>query len=90
MRYIASIVHTTRDHRSIYLGASPRASINMLNASKAIAAMQDRDYVTPDDVQAVVMPILRHRIQLTPEVEMEGVSEDRVIQELVRTVDVPR
>lgn len=90
VRYIASIVHATRDHRSLFLGASPRASIGILNASKAIAAMNGRDFVTPDDVQFTATPILRHRIQLTPEVEMEGVHEDRVIAEIIRTIDVPR
>jgi MoxR-like ATPase len=90
VRYIASIVHATRDHRSLFLGASPRASIGILNASKAIAAMSGRDFVTPDDVQFTATPILRHRIQLTPEVEMEGVHEDRVIAEIIRTIDVPR
>lgn len=90
MRYIASIVHATRDHRALSLGASPRASLGILNASKAVAAMSGRDFVTPDDVQFTATPVLRHRIQLTPETEMEGLHEDRIISEIIRTIDVPR
>ncbi len=90
VHYIASIVHATRDHRSLSLGASPRASIGILNASKAIAAMDGRDFVTPDDVQFTAPPVLRHRIQLTPETEMEGITEDRVVADIIRSIDVPR
>ena len=70
--FITSIVSNTRNHKSIYLGASPRASIGILNSSKALAAMHGRDFVTPDDIIYVTPAVLRHRIVLTPEKEMEG------------------
>ena len=88
--YIAEIIHSTRHHADLYLGASPRASLAILKASKAIAAMQGRDFVTPDDVQYVARPILNHRVVLTPEREMEGTLPGDVIGELIRAVTVPR
>lgn len=88
--YIAQIVHATRNSASIYLGASPRASIGLLNASKAIAAMSGMDFVTPEHIREVVYPVLRHRIQLTPEREMEGGQPDDVIREIVEKTEVPR
>ena len=80
LQFVARIVHQTRNNKSIYLGASPRASISIMNASKAIAAMQGRDFVTPDDILTVAIPVLRHRIILSPDKEMEGISEDDVIR----------
>jgi len=90
LQFIAKLVHHTRNHKSIYLGASPRASIAIMNASKAIAAMQGRDFVTPDDIREVVTPVLRHRIILAPDKEMEGITEDEVIRQIIQSMDVPR
>jgi len=90
LQFIARLVHNTRNHKSIYLGASPRASIAIMNASKAIAAMKGRDFVTPEDIREVVVPVLRHRIILAPDKEMEGVSEDEVIKQIIQGMDVPR
>ncbi|MFB6342493.1 AAA family ATPase [Saccharicrinis sp. FJH2] len=90
MKYIAEIVIKTRNHPSLYLGASPRASIHAMNAAKAFAAINGRDYVIPEDVKAVFEPILLHRIYLTPEKELEGVFEDKVVKDIIKTVEVPR
>ncbi len=90
MRYIAELVYETRNNKALFLGGSPRASVAILKASKAIAAMSGRSFVTPDDVKKVVAPILRHRIMLTPEKEMEGSTADEVIDIIVKKVEVPR
>ena len=90
MQYIAEIVHKTRNHPHLYLGASPRASIAVLNSSKAYAAINGRDFVTPEDVKKVFPPVLRHRIILTPEREMEGATTDKVIEIIIQSVEVPR
>lgn len=90
LQFIAKLVHQTRNHKSIYLGASPRASLAIMNASKAIAAMQGRDFVTPEDIKEVVIPVLRHRIILSPDKEMEGVTEAEVIKQIVQSMDIPR
>lgn len=90
LAFIAKLVHQTRSHKSIYLGASPRASIAIMNASKAIAAISGRDFVTPDDILEVVPPVLRHRIILSPDKEMEGITEDAVIKQILQTLDIPR
>ena len=90
IHFITAIVAATRNHKSIYLGASPRASIGILNGSKALAAMRGRDFVTPEDIVYVVPAVLRHRLVLTPEKEMEGASADDVIDEIVRSIEVPR
>lgn len=90
LQFIARLVHQTRNHKSIYLGASPRASLAVMNASKALAAMAGRDFVTPDDILQAVPPVLRHRIILAPDKEMEGVTEDAVIQQIVHSIDIPR
>lgn len=90
LAFIARLVHQTRNHKSIYLGASPRASLAIMNASKALAAMQGRDFVTPDDILHVAIPVLRHRIILAPDKEMEGVTEEEVIKQIINGLDVPR
>jgi MoxR-like ATPase len=90
LRYIATIVGETRNHKSIYLGASPRASVGILNASKAIAAIRGRDFITPDDVKFVALPVLRHRIVLTPDKEMEGILVDDVVNGIIKAIEVPR
>lgn len=88
--FITSIVANTRNHKSIYLGASPRASIGILNAAKALAAMRGRDFITPEDIIYAAPAVLRHRIVLSPEKEMEGASPDDVIQQIIQSVEVPR
>jgi MoxR-like ATPase len=90
LQFIARLVQQTRNHKSIYLGASPRASLAIMNASKAIAAMHGRDFVIPDDILEIVSPVLRHRIILSPDKEMEGVTEDVVIRQIIQSMDVPR
>ena len=88
--YITSLVSGTRNNKNIYLGASPRASIGILNGAKAIAAMRGRDFVTPDDIIYVALPVLRHRIVITPEKEMEGANADSIIDQLIHSVEIPR
>jgi MoxR-like ATPase len=90
MEYIARIVHETRNNKALYLGASPRASVAILKGAKAFAAMRGRDFVTPDDVIAVAPPVLRHRIILTPEREMEGGTADEIIEAILKKIEVPR
>jgi MoxR-like ATPase len=90
LQFIARLIHQTRNHKSIYLGASPRASLAIMNASKAMAAIHGRDFVTPEDILEVVTPILRHRIILSPDKEMEGISEDEVIRQIIQGMEVPR
>ncbi len=90
MTYIAGIVHNTRNNANLYLGASPRASIAIMDASKALAAIQGRDFVTPDDIKKVAVPILEHRVILTPEREMEGFTTEKVIQQIMDTIEIPR
>ena len=90
LEYVAKIIHDTRNNSSLYLGASPRASLAVINSAKAIAAMQGRDFVTPEDIVRVVPPVLRHRIILTPDKEMEGVSADDVLALIIQKLEVPR
>jgi len=90
VQYIAAITHKTRNHGKIYLGGSPRASLSMLKAAKAAAAIRGRDFVTPEDIQFVAKHVLNHRLILTPEAEMEGVVIDDVIMDIVKTIEVPR
>jgi MoxR-like ATPase len=90
LEYIAKIVGQTRAHKALYLGASPRASLALLNGAKALAALRGRDFVTPEDVQTLAGPVLRHRIMLTPEREMEGGTPDEVVRAIVQSVEVPR
>jgi len=89
-KYIAEITTNTRNHPHLFLGGSPRASIAILMASKAFAAINGRDFVLPDDVKKAVFPVLRHRIMLTPEREMEGMTTDKVIEMIIQSVEVPR
>jgi MoxR-like ATPase len=90
MQFIARLVHQTRNHKSIYLGASPRASLAIMNAAKSIGAINGRDFVTPEDILEVVPAVLRHRIILAPDKEMEGVTEDAVIKQIIHSMDIPR
>ncbi|GAB3793410.1 MoxR family ATPase [Spirosoma humi] len=88
--YIAQIVQTTRVTKSLYLGASPRASVALLNSAKALSTLRGRDFITPEDVQELAPSVLRHRVLLTPEREMEGGTADEVINQLVQKIEVPR
>lgn len=90
VRYIADIVNNTRNNGDLFLGASPRASLAIMKAAKAQAAMSMRDFVIPEDIQFVLIPILNHRLILSPEREMEGVEIEDVIREIIKTVEVPR
>ena len=90
IKYIAEIVSKTRNHPHLYLGGSPRASISILNTSKAFAAINGRDFVIPEDVKKAVNPVLNHRIILTPEREMEGMTTEQVVEMIVQSVEVPR
>ncbi len=90
VKYIAAITHKTRNHGKIYLGGSPRVSLSILKASKAMAAIRGRDFVTPEDIQFVAVHVLNHRLIMTPEAEMEGIRVEEVIQEIVKTIVVPR
>lgn len=88
--YIAKLVNQTRNHPMLYLGASPRASISILNAAKAKAATNGRDFVIPEDVKSVAALALRHRVVVSPEKEMEGVSPDMIVQEMIESTEIPR
>lgn len=88
--YVVRLVAATRTHRSVFLGASPRASIALLNASRVRAAAQGRDFVVPDDVRDHALAVLRHRVSLHPDAELEGMSADEVVEALLRDVPVPR
>jgi MoxR-like ATPase len=90
IQFIAKISVATRNDKAVYLGASPRATIAILNAAKAYAALSGRDFVVPDDIIYVAKPVLRHRIILTPEKEMEGTPEDEVIEKIIHSIEVPR
>ena len=90
LTYIARLVYGTRNNRALFLGASPRASLAILQAAKALAAMRGRDFVTPEDVQEAAYPALRHRILLTPEEEMEGRRPEQAIERIIAGVEVPR
>jgi MoxR-like ATPase len=90
IEYIAKLTDNTRNNGDLILGASPRASLAIMRASKAIAAMNGRDFVTPDDVKYVAHPVLNHRIVLTAEREMEGIDSEAVIREITERVEVPR
>ncbi|MFZ4985791.1 MAG: AAA family ATPase [Blastocatellia bacterium] len=89
-QYIVALVRKTRESSSLLWGASPRASVAMLLASKALAAMRGREFVTPDDVRDIVHPVLRHRIILRSEKEIEGITTDNALDEIVHQVEIPR
>ncbi len=89
-RYIAQVVHRTRNNPALYLGASPRASLALMATSKALAALRGRDFVTPEDVKEMAPPVLRHRVLLTAEKEMEGLTASEVVRRVVESVEIPR
>ncbi|MGH7286087.1 MAG: AAA family ATPase, partial [Polyangiaceae bacterium] len=88
--YIVDLVRATRADRSLELGASPRASIALLRAAQVIAASQSRDFVTPDDVKPMTLPVLRHRVMLHPDAQLQGITADERIAELVKSVPAPQ
>ena len=90
LEFVAKLIHETRNNKSLYLGGSPRASLAVVNAAKALAALRGRDFVTPDDIVWVAPAVLRHRIMLTPDKEMEGVSPDDIIKQIIQKIEVPR
>lgn len=90
LKYIAQIIHETRSNPMLFLGASPRASIAVLASSKAYALIHGRDFVSPDDIKTMMLPVLRHRIILSPEKEMEGVRADDVLKQIINKIEVPR
>ena len=90
IEYIAKIVTNTRENAFLYLGASPRASIAILNAAKGFAALRGRDFVTPEDIKDSAIPVLRHRIMVAPEREMEGLTSEQIIKQIIDTVEIPR
>ena len=90
VEFIARIVNETRNNPSLYLGASPRASLAILRSSKANAAIKGRDFVTPEDIIEMAAPVMRHRIILTPEKEMEGITADELIENIIKNIEVPR
>ena len=90
IEYIAKIVVNTRENSFLYLGASPRASIAILNASKGFAAIRGRDFVTPEDIKEAAIPVLQHRVIVTPEREMEGITSSEIIMQILESVEIPR
>lgn len=90
LKYIANLILATRNHPFLYLGASPRASIAILKASKAFAALAGRDFVTPEDIKRVAIPVLHHRVIVTPEREMEGITSSDVVKQIIETIEIPR
>ena len=88
--YIVRVVRATRESLALSLGASPRAAVFLMQAAKATAAIEERDYVIPDDVKSAALPVLRHRLVLKPEAELEGLTPDQVLQDLLRTIEVPK
>jgi MoxR-like ATPase len=90
LRYIVTLVGRTRNSAAVSLGASPRAAISLMLFAKAIAATEGRDYLIPDDIKIAAPPILRHRLVLKPEADLEGMTADQVVREIVRSVEVPK
>ena len=90
LEYIAKLVVNTRENAFLYLGASPRASIAILNASKGFAAIRGRDFVTPEDIKEAAIPVLQHRVIVTPEREMEGLTSIEIIKQIIESIEIPR
>ena len=90
LEYIAKLVVNTRENAFLYLGASPRASIAILNASKGFAAIRGRDFVTPEDIKDAAIPVLQHRVIVTPEREMEGLTSIEIIKQIIESIEIPR
>ena len=90
LEYIAKITVNTRENQFLYLGASPRASLALLTASKAFAAIRGRDFVTPEDIKEAAVSVLRHRVMVSPEREMEGLTADEIIKQILESIEIPR
>ncbi|CAL2081958.1 MoxR family ATPase [Tenacibaculum sp. 190524A02b] len=90
LKYISNIVVNTRSNSFLFLGASPRASIAILKASKAFAGINGRDFVTPEDIKNAAIPVLQHRVIVTPEREMEGLTSKQIIEQIIESVEIPR
>jgi len=90
LKYIVTIVNQTRNHSEIYLGASTRASLALLNSSKALAIIRGRDFITPEDIQFLAPYVLNHRLILTPEAEINGITSKELIEQIIKDVEVPR
>ena len=90
LEYIAKIIVNTRENQFLYLGASPRASLALLTASKSFAAVRGRDFVTPEDIKEASYAVLRHRVMVSPEREMEGLTADEIIRQLLEAIEIPR
>jgi len=90
LEFVAKIIHETRNNKSLFLGGSPRASLAIVNSAKAFAAMRGRDFITPEDVIGVAPAVLRHRLMLTPDKEMEGVTTDEVVAQIIQKIEIPR
>ena len=90
LEYIAKLVVNTRENAFLYLGASPRASIAILNAAKGFAAIRGRDFVTPEDIKDASIPVLQHRVIVTPEREMEGLTSVEIIKQIIENIEIPR
>jgi MoxR-like ATPase len=88
--YIVALARRTREWPTLSLGASPRATLSILATAKAMAAMEDRNYIIPDDVKSVALPVLRHRVVLRPEAELEGLTSDHVLSDVLRAVEIPK
>lgn len=90
IQYIAKIVANTRENPFLYLGASPRASLAIMNASKGFAALRGRDFITPEDIKDAAVVVLQHRLIVSPEKEMEGLKAEEIVKQIIETVEVPR
>jgi MoxR-like ATPase len=90
LEYINRLVRSTRNHGYLFLGSSPRGNISLLLSAKAHAALRGRNYVNPDDVKTMALPVLRHRVMLSPEAEIEGITVDRILADLADHAEVPR
>jgi MoxR-like ATPase len=84
------LVRATRDWQGLSIGAGPRGSISLIRAARAEALIQQRDFITPDDVKAVALPVLRHRVSLAPEMELEGFTTDQILHAVMQSIDAPR
>ena len=89
-QYIVEILRQTRQAYAVSLGASPRAGVALLKGSKALASLRGRDFVLPDEVKELVLPVLRHRLILKPEAELEGITPDQALQTIIGAIPVPR
>ena len=90
MNYIVQIVQSTRTNRYLFLGASPRASVALMQTAKGLALLQGRDFVTPDDIQLLAYPVLRHRLMLNTDADLEGLTVEKVIKEIISQIEVPK